>query len=156
VVDAVSKTKGALTIAGDGPERAALETQARARGLDARFLGFVPKAELGALYADAACAVLAARAGEGLPNTLLEAFAHACPVIATPVAGVRDLVRDEVNGLLVPPDDAAALRAALERLRHEPALGERLGAAARVTAESYAWSAVRPRLERALERWRAA
>jgi glycosyltransferase involved in cell wall biosynthesis len=156
VVDAAADAGLALTVAGDGPERAALEARARARGRDARFLGFVPRAGLAALYADAACAVLAARAGEGLPNTLLEAFAHACPVVATPVAGVRDLIRDGVNGLLVPPDDVPALRAALDRLAREPGLGARLGAAARATAEGYAWSEVRPRLERALERWRAA
>ncbi len=96
--------------------------------------------------------MLAARRGEGLPNVLLEAMACARPVIATPCAGTRDLLVDGVNGLVVAPDDAPALAAALRRLASEPGLAERLGTAARRTAEGFAWEKVRPRLESVLER----
>jgi glycosyltransferase involved in cell wall biosynthesis len=156
VVDAVAGLQGLLTVAGEGPERARLEARARAHGLDARFTGFVARERLDALYREAWVVVLAARRGEGLPNVVLEAFAHGRPVVATPVAGVRDLVVDGVNGLLVPPDDPRALREALARLSHERGLAARLGEAGRRTAEGYGWDRVRPRLEALLERWRAA
>ena len=61
---------------------------------------------------------------------------------------------DGVNGLLVPPGDEGALRAAVTRLFHERGLAARLGQAARETAEGFAWDRVRPALEDALERWR--
>jgi glycosyltransferase involved in cell wall biosynthesis len=141
-----------LTIAGDGPGRAALEARATAHGLDCRFEGFASRARLAALYGDASCVVLASRRGEGLPNVVLEAMASARAVIATACAGTRDLIVDGSNGIIVPTDDPAALAAALARLRDDAALAERLGIAARVTAEAFAWDAVRPGLERALER----
>jgi glycosyltransferase involved in cell wall biosynthesis len=153
VIEAVAGMHRAVTIAGTGPERAALEALARERGADVRFEGFVDRERLAALYRESAGVVLAARHGEGLPNALLEAMAEARPVVATRVMGARDLIVDGVNGLLVPPGDAAALREALERLSRDPALGLKLGAAARRTAEEYAWDRVRPKLEAALERW---
>jgi glycosyltransferase involved in cell wall biosynthesis len=68
---------------------------------------------------------------EGLPMALLEAMAAAKPPLVTPVGGIPGLVRDGVNGLLVPPGDEAAIAAALERLLGDAGLRERLGAAAR-------------------------
>ena len=153
-LDAVAGMRGLVTVAGDGPERARLEEQARHHGLDARFEGNVPRDRLDRLYREAACVVLASRRGEGLPNALLEAFACARPVVATAITGVSDLVSDGTNGLLVPPGDARAMRDALARLFHERGLADRLGAAARATAERFAWDRVRPALEDALERWR--
>jgi len=155
VIDAVAGIQGLLTLAGTGPERARLEARARQHGLDARFEGFVDRARLARLYAESACVVLGARKGEGLPNVVLEAMAFGRPVVATPVAGVRDLVIDGVNGLLVPSDDPRAMRDALARLFQERGLAARLGAEARRTAEGYAWDRVRPRLEAALARWAA-
>ncbi len=155
VIDAVAGMQGSLTIAGTGPERGRLEARARHHGLDVDFAGFLDRGRLADLYASARCAVLAARFGEGLPNALLEAMAWGLPVVGTPVAGVRGLLVDGVNGLVVPPGDPLALRDALARLDHERGLAERLGAGARRTAEAYAWERVAPRLEGALERWRA-
>jgi glycosyltransferase involved in cell wall biosynthesis len=143
-----------LWIAGDGPERAALERRARDGGVDARFTGHLERAALDPLYREAGVVVLAARRGEGLPNVLLEAMAHGRPVIATPCAGTRDLLVDGVNGLSVPPDDVAALALALGALRAGRSLATRLAAAARTTAEAHEWSCVEPRLEAVLERWR--
>jgi glycosyltransferase involved in cell wall biosynthesis len=156
VLDACARAGRRALIVGDGPQRAALEQQAAALGggSGARFTGYVGRDELAGLYRDAAVAVLAARRGEGLPNVLLEAMAHGRPVIATPCAGTRDLLADGANGLLVPSGDAAALAAALGRLRDEPGLAERLAAAGRATAERFDWRRVQPRLEAALERWR--
>ncbi|OLT46159.1 glycosyltransferase [Cellulosimicrobium sp. CUA-896] len=73
----------------------------------------------------------------------LEAAACGRPVVGAAVGGLLDSVVDGRTGLLVPPRDAAALAAALQRLADDPALGERLGSAARVRAERlYSWTAV--------------
>jgi glycosyltransferase involved in cell wall biosynthesis len=78
------------------------------------------------------------RAGnvDGLPNVLLEALAAGRPVVASRVAGIPDVVRDGLNGLLVPARDPEALATALLRLRREPETRTRLGAAARRYAET--------------------
>ncbi len=73
---------------------------------------------------------------EGMPMALLEAMSWGLPVIATPVGGIPQVVTSEVNGLLVPPGDVAALASALGRLLESPALRERLGDAARKTIEA--------------------
>jgi glycosyltransferase involved in cell wall biosynthesis len=147
VIDAVAVAGAALTIAGAGPERERLEARARSAGADVRFEGFVDRARLGALYREAAAVVLAARHGEGQPNALLEAMAAARPIVASRVTGVTDLIEHDVNGLLVPPGDARALGAALDRLSRESGLADRLGSAARRSAERFDWAVVRPRLE---------
>ncbi len=152
-IEAAAGQSRRLIIAGTGPERSRLEELARRRSASVEFAGFVGRPGLGALYAGAACVVLAARSGEGLPNVLLEAMSWGRPVIGTPVAGVRELIVDGVNGLLVPPGDPAALREALARVLSRPDLACRLGAGARRTAEGFAWERVRPRLEGVLERW---
>ena len=68
---------------------------------------------------------------EGLPIVLLEAMAHARPVVATPVGGTPELVTDGETGLLVPPRDPEALATALRRLLEDPELARRLGEAGR-------------------------
>lgn len=70
------------------------------------------------------------------------AFANHRCVVASAVGGLKDVVRDGVNGLLTPPDDPEALAAALRRILHEPGLAERLTAGARETSETeLSWSA---------------
>lgn len=154
VIDACAAAGRPLVIAGEGPERATLEARARERGANVTFTGFLDRASLAARYAEASVVVLAARRGEGLPNVLIEAMSHGRPVVATPCAGTRDLLADGANGLVVPPGDREALRAAFERLQAEPGLAAQLGAAGRATAERFDWRRVQPRLEAALERWR--
>jgi glycosyltransferase involved in cell wall biosynthesis len=72
---------------------------------------------------------------EGLPLVLLEAMAAGVPVVATPVGGVPELVRDGETGLLVPPGDAEALAAAIQRLLDEPDTARRLAANALAQVE---------------------
>jgi len=141
-----------LVIAGAGPERAALEAEARAHGADVRFAGRLDRDALARVYDEASAVVLAARRGEGLPNVLLEAMAHGRPVVATPCAGTRDLLMDGGNGLLVHAGDEVALARALGRLDAEPELAARLATAARATAERFEWSRVEPLLEAVLTR----
>ncbi|WP_290890454.1 glycosyltransferase family 4 protein [Arenimonas sp.] len=71
---------------------------------------------------------------EGLPKGLIEAAACALPLVTTDVPGCREVVTDGVDGLLVPVRDADALGKAIARLQDEPALAQRLGAAARAKA----------------------
>jgi glycosyltransferase involved in cell wall biosynthesis len=132
VLELVEAAEGLpLVIAGDGP--------LRARVPDAR--GFVPHDELQRLYARAAVVACPSRR-EGFGVACLEAMAHGRPVVATPVGGLRDLVVDGETGVVVPPRDPAALRAALQRLLGDPELRRRLGAAARRRAEErFSWAA---------------
>jgi glycosyltransferase involved in cell wall biosynthesis len=85
-----------------------------------RVLPAVPQAELVHHYRSAALLVMPSL-HDGLPNALLEAMACACPVVATSVGGIPDVVDDEVEGLLVPPGDVTALAHALERVLDAPA-----------------------------------
>jgi glycosyltransferase involved in cell wall biosynthesis len=133
VLELVEATDGMnLIVAGDGPLRGRMPF---ARG-------FVPHDELERLYARAAVVVCPSRR-EGFGVACLEAMAHGRPVVATDVGGLRDLVVDGETGLVVPPRDPAALRAALEQLLADPKLRQRLGAAGRQRArERFSWDAV--------------
>lgn len=71
---------------------------------------------------------------EGLPKGLIEAAACALPLVTTDVPGCREVVRDGVDGLLVPPKDAPELARAIARLQDDPVLRARLGKAARERA----------------------
>ncbi len=118
-----------LVVAGDGPLRSEVPGA----------LGFVPHDELERLY-ERAAVVACPSHREGFGIVCAEAMAHGRPVVAGDVGGLRDLVVDEVTGLLVPPRDAGALRAALERLLADPALRRRMGEAGRARiSEHFTW-----------------
>jgi glycosyltransferase involved in cell wall biosynthesis len=87
---------------------------------------------------------------EGMPLTLLEAMAAGMPVVTTNTCGMADVVEDEVNGLLVPPADAASLTCEIERLCHSAELRRHLGTAAQQTMRRYTWEKVTEKLERVL------
>ena len=106
-----------LDVFGDGPERAALQTQARALGVDATFHGFV--AEARDRVGDMDVFVLPSRA-ENFPIAILEAMACAVPVVATRVGGIPELVRDGDGGVLVEADDAEGMAQAIESLITHP------------------------------------
>jgi glycosyltransferase involved in cell wall biosynthesis len=117
-----------LVLAGEGPDRAALEALAGRHGLgDAvRFAGFVEE-PAGLLAASDVVALPSL--DEGLPVALLEALALARPVVAAAVGGVPDLLRDGVEGRLVPPGRPDRLAEAIAWTLERPA--EAAGAAAR-------------------------
>jgi glycosyltransferase involved in cell wall biosynthesis len=73
------------------------------------------------------CRVMSNGDRDGIPNVLVEAMACGLPVVTTAVSGIPELVVDGDNGLLVPPDDPAAVAGSLRRLRDEPELARRLG-----------------------------
>lgn len=125
-----------LVVAGEGPIRGPVEARVEALGLRERvhFLGYredVPDVL-------AACDVVALPSimGEGVPQTILQALALGRPVVASDVAGIRQVVRHGETGLLVPAEDPQALSQAIARLLAEPELGRRLGEAGRAVAVS--------------------
>jgi glycosyltransferase involved in cell wall biosynthesis len=72
-------------------------------------------------------AVLPSYYGEGVPKFLIESAAMELPIITTQMPGCTEIARHEINGLLVPPKDIAALAEAMERIIRETALRQRLG-----------------------------
>jgi glycosyltransferase involved in cell wall biosynthesis len=131
LVRAAASVEGArFVIAGDGTERAQLE---RGAGEHVRFLG--RRDDVRKLLAASDAFVLPSRF-EGTPLALLEAMAAGKAIVATAIAGVDELVTTDESALLVPPDDADALSAALRRIVAEPELRARLGSAARHRAET--------------------
>ena len=119
----------ALVVLGEGPLRRNLENltleldvakRVRFPGAHAN-----PRALLGV-----ADAVIHPSDWEGMPLAVIEAMSAARPIVATAVPGIRELLRDGVDSLLVPAGDAAAMSVALRRVLNDPALARRLGAAA--------------------------
>jgi len=118
-----------LVVAGDGPLREEVPGA----------LGFVPHDELERLFGRAAV-VACPSLREGFGVVCAEAMAHARPVVASDVGGLRYLVVDGETGFLVPPGDVAALRDAIRRLLGDAALRRRLGEAGRARiAEHFTW-----------------
>jgi glycosyltransferase involved in cell wall biosynthesis len=139
-----------LIVAGEGPERPRLEALARRLNAPVRFLGLCTgarKAELLRAVDGFVCSSRKLSTGrtEGMPTALLEAQAAALPTVASDVGGIAEHLA--ASALLVAADDAAALRAALRRLRDEPALRQRLGAAALRVGQAHEWPRIAPRLE---------
>jgi phosphatidylinositol alpha-mannosyltransferase len=89
--------------------------------------------------------------GESFGMVLTEAFAAGTPVVASDIAGYRDVVRDGVEGLLVPRGDATALAEALRDLALDEPRRAALGVRARERAERFAWPAVAGEVLRAYE-----
>jgi glycosyltransferase involved in cell wall biosynthesis len=125
-------------IVGEGPLHHELETQIAQLGLEDRvtLCGAIPHEAVIDKYREAMLFVLPcvmARDGDrdGIPNVLIEAMAMQLPVVSTRHSGIPELVEDEVNGLLVPPNDERALADALARLLSDPALCTRLGQSGR-------------------------
>jgi glycosyltransferase involved in cell wall biosynthesis len=140
-----------LVVAGDGPQRTELENLARRFDAPVRFVGELRGSDKAAFFEQAHAFVLpsvelGSGRSEGMPNTLLEALDHGLPVIASRTGGVGDVVQNERNGLLVPPGDAVALAAAMERLK-DPALRRALASEGRRTARKYHWSELAPHFE---------
>ena len=117
-----------LHLAGGGPDLEALRRAIAQQQLGAEVVlhGWVVQDQLDALYRRADAFVLASFA-EGLPGVLMEAMAMEIPCVATWIAGVPELIRDGVDGLLAAPSDATGFARAVARLMDDPDLRLRIG-----------------------------
>ncbi|CAB4708986.1 MAG: glycosyltransferase [Actinobacteria bacterium] len=143
-IAAAKKAGLPLVIAGDGPDRAALEALGYAR-----FLGPLTRQNVLELFL-AGDASLLSSSWENFPHTVVEALAVGTPMIATDTGGVAEVVSDGVNGLIVPPGDIDALAAAITRFFTDDALAARLREAAVASVADYAAERVYGRLEEIL------
>jgi len=153
-LEAVAAVHGVrLVIAGEGPDREPLERRAEELGVAQRvtFLGVQPRRRIVELFRAADAAILSS-SWENFPHTVVEALSVGTPVLAMEAGGVGEVVRDGVNGLLVPAGDGDALAAAVRRYFADDALRERLRAAAASSVAAYAPDRVFGELESMLGR----
>lgn len=135
----------ALTVLGDGVERAALEASAPA---GVTFCGRVPAAEVRSRFSRARAVVIPSTWYEGQPIVALEAMAAGVPLVLSDIGGLPELFGSADAGWLVPPGDPAALAAALHELSDDEV--DRRGAAARRRyEEQFTPERAVPRLEAA-------
>jgi len=139
VIRSFSQTR--LVIAGDGPERAALEQQAVQMGLvrAVDFLGWVPPDQVPAVLASATVVVMPSR-WEGLPNVALQAGLMARPVVGSWAGGLPEIIEHGETGLLMAPEDSGALVDAITSLLGNPETAVRMGQAARARVlKEFGW-----------------
>lgn len=123
-----------LLIVGDGPVKAALLAQIEQLGLAGRVI--MPGNQSDVLPWLQAMDVFAlpSYANEGVPQAILQAMLCGLPIISTPVGSIQEAVEHEHTGLIVEPQNASALRQAIEKLLADPELRQKLGSAARERA----------------------
>ena len=143
-IEAARRAGVELVIAGDGPDREALERLGYGR-----FLGPLPRRQVLELFR-AGDASLLSSSWENFPHTVVEALAVGTPVIATRTGGVTEVLEDGMNGLVVEPGDVAALEEAIRRFFSDEALAAKLRANAVPSVADYAPDRVYGRLERIL------
>jgi glycosyltransferase involved in cell wall biosynthesis len=156
-VQAVGAVEGAtLLLVGDGPERPRIERLARDCGVPTVCTGTVSHDDLPDHLAAMDAALLLAPVGAAFhysPLKLAEYLAAGVPVVAPAVGQLVERLTDGHDALLVPAHDVAAISDRLCRLRDEPELGARLGAAGRATAEAtWSWDHQVARVLGALDR----
>jgi glycosyltransferase involved in cell wall biosynthesis len=135
-----------LIVAGDGPDRAALEREARTSGRRVEFTGWVDKPAGARLLAGASMLIFPSRGPESLSRVLIEASALGVPIAAMDTGGTRDIVEPDVTGLL--SSSPEQLAEDVRRLAQDAALRGRLGEAARRKIErEFDTGAVVPRVE---------
>ncbi|MFQ6080473.1 MAG: glycosyltransferase family 4 protein [Candidatus Bathyarchaeia archaeon] len=135
-------------IVGEGPERTSLTELVNKLNISNKivFTSAVPFNRLKHLYAHASFFVLPS-ISEGLPLTILEAMASGCPVIASRISGVIDVVKDGYNGFLVEPRDVETLSNRIEILAGDHKLREIMGRRAREAVEKWhSWDSIAERV----------
>lgn len=134
-------------IAGEGPQRAELQSLIQELGIAGQFRLKGAVADVPTFLASLDVAVLPSRS-EGMSNALLEYMAAGRPIVATRVGANEQLLRDGIDGLLTPPEDVAGLTQAMEHLLSNVEMAKRMGTTARRRAcESFSRSTMRRRFE---------
>jgi glycosyltransferase involved in cell wall biosynthesis len=147
-----------LTIVGDGPYREELQSLAHEMGIDdcVTFAGWVEKDRILHYYQKATLFVFPSR-HEGMPNSVLEAMAMGLPVVASDIAGNRELVQDEKTGFLHPSRDIQRLAGALAALIDDQNLRKEMGKRSRKRIEEqFTWKQTAQKYLELLQKVRAA
>ena len=160
LLSAVAQVAGLrLVLAGEGPDRVALEARANELGIQdrVRFAGYLRGADYESVWREAAFLVLPSECYEVRPMVIHEAYARGKPVVATRIGSIPEIVSEGVTGLLVKPKDPRALAAALQEMVEEPQRRSEMGRAARALAERELgpdrhWQALRAAYDRVLEK----
>lgn len=159
LIEAASRlSRVVVAIVGDGELRPELERLIRASSARVVLAGPMPHDRVADALAAADVVVVPSVVDsrgrvDATTSTVLEALASARPLIATSVGGIPEVVRDGETGILVPQKDPVSLAVAIERLRAEPELRQRLSAQAREFAvQQLSWDATIDAFERTFER----
>jgi phenylacetate-CoA ligase len=140
-----SLPNASLIICGEGPELPRLQQLAESLNIHfaTHFAGKTENTAMAAHYHQADL-MLNPSLADNMPISVLEAWASGVPVVSTNVGGVPDLIQDQVDGLLVPPGDAAAMAKAMLALLDNSDLAQRLASAGLVRAQRIAGLTSRP------------
>ena len=133
LVEAVARcgVRARLVVAGEGPEREALEALARSRGVDAAFTGPLPRDDVERLLDQAWVQALPGRWAEPFGNAAAEALMRGTALVASRTLGVAEILTEGEHSRLTTPADVDGLAAALTSLLSDRDGAERLGAAGR-------------------------
>ncbi len=136
-----------LVVAGDGKQRAELESQVARLGLAdrVRFIGYVAGAVKTYLLQNALAMVAPTRNWEAFPLVVLEGYAAGCPVIGTVVPGLEDVVHPGRTGWLTTPESAQELTAAVTEAFANESHTRQMGQQARQMAKNYSWRSIAER-----------
>lgn len=139
-------------IVGDGSMRDEMETFALRLGIDSKVSFLGRRKDVPAILRGADAGVLLSFR-EGLPRCLMEMCATGLPVIATDIRGNRDIVRNEVNGILVETGNVKATASALRQLAMEPDTRESMGAQGRERVRMFSLDEVLPQMKDIYREW---
>lgn len=131
----------ALVIGGDGPEREALAARARELGVPVHLPGRLDRGQVVAAMAGALAVVVPSRV-EAFGIVVLEGWRSGAPIVVTSHGGPADLVTDGVDGLVVDPQDTAALARALRLVVTDADAARRMGAAGLAAVAAFTWDRV--------------
>lgn len=126
-----------IVVAGEGPEREAMEREAKERSLGGvRFAGYLTGDDLRDAIRASRAVLLPSEYDDNSPLVIYESFAYGKPVIGAERGGIPEMVRPGETGLLFPPSDGEALAAAMKSLCDDPARARRMGTEARRRMET--------------------
>ncbi len=142
-----------LVLAGDGPLTPQIRRRVSQSDLRDKvdFIGRADRKVVYSLFKGCELLIVPSRADEGLPVVCAEAIAAGKAVVGTRMGGIPEAIADGVNGLLVPPEDVAALSAAIRRLCCDEPLRRRMHLAAASRASMFSWSDVAAKYEEVYE-----